>query len=710
MSLKEPENFSPLMASIWADAIIAYWQAANVQHRLDPNQPLDVLDLMPGSGESSLIMLRALEQRMHLLPDFSGNLRYLLVGPKRELLEASRWQAEVQGCLQASRIVPLLWDPDRDDPCLLHPGKRLPWRPINPVAVLAHDGWERLEQKLCAVHYGRLLEANVGKLANCTSPAEEAREWHPLQTGHVNDRLTSVIVSCLSKFNSAPIPLPTGAIAMHERIASLASGGYLILASAPGLVSERQIRLHHFSDLIAHYRGRASMPVNFYLLDEYGKTMGAVSWQSELRPGCAIQVTVGNLSDSSRALSAALAFLKSGDACDAPSLVEAARAVASTRSGNRLNVLLALLRRAQYDPAVFSAAAFAIVDDLRDNPRVERTAWAEALERTWLNHLPVMHKPALHRKLAPAAMRVSAWHLARQVLVRGMRVHGEHVLDLAHLAWCEMRTGHGAKALELIERAAALDDTDATVQEVMQAVKGKTLRWNGGWSTSISSQRLPISLEPLDVGHAEALWHQYRDPQIAFMTGLQSLTTLDATRKWILEHVADPGRKPYALMHSEHGFVGYVCLSVTAQEAYFCFWIGVDFQGARLSVEAACLLCALAKRQGVTHVFTSAYKDNARSLGALVRSGFSRLDIHALAPENDRIFFFLNLTDTPVADPGSLLVSYYEREKLPLYFPGQERRQEADQAVARRANEDKADDSRAVQLSEQKKEKPSCPP
>nr|WP_314623057.1 GNAT family N-acetyltransferase [uncultured Noviherbaspirillum sp.] len=702
MSTKEPENFSPLMASVWADAVIAYWQAANVQQALDPDQPLDVLDLMPGSGESSLIMLRALAQRLHLLPDFVGALRYLLVGPSRALLDASRWQPEVRACLQANKIVPLLWDPGRDDPCLLHPGKRLPWRPINPVAVLAHDGWERLEQRLCAVHYGRLLEAKVGNLANCTSPAEEAREWHPLQTGHVNDRLTSLIKSCLSKFNSAPIPLPMGAIAMHERIASLASSGYLILASAPGLVSERQIRLHHFSDLIAHYRSRAAMPVNFYLLDEYGKTMGAISWQSELRPGCAVQLTVGNLPDPSRALSAALAFLKSGDACDAPSLVEAARAVASMRSGSRLNVLLALIRRAQYDPAVFNAAAFAIVDDLRSNPRVERTAWSEALERIWLNHLPVAHRPALHRKLAPAAMRVGAWRLARQVLTRGMEVHGEHALDLAHLAWCEMRTGHGTKALGLIKRAAALDASDATVQEVMHAVTAKVLGWNGGWSTSVSSQRLPISLEPLDVGHAEALSHQYRDPQIAFMTGLQSLTTLEATRKWIIEHVAEPGRKPYALMHSEHGFVGYVCLSVTAQEAYFCFWIGVDFQGERLSVEAACLLCALAKCQGVAHVFTSAYKDNARSLGALMRSGFSRLDIHALAPENDRIFFFLNLTDTPVADPASLLFSYYESEKLPLYFPGQEQRQAADQAVARLANEAKADHSEALRLPEQK--------
>jgi RimJ/RimL family protein N-acetyltransferase len=367
--------------------------------------------------------------------------------------------------------------------------------------------------------------------------------------------------------------------------------------------------------------------------------------------------------------------------------VDAARAIASTRLDSRLDALLALLRRAEYDPAVFSAGASAIVDDLRNKPQVARTPWTEALAHTWANHLPTAHKQALHRRLAPAAMRVSAWSLARRVLARGLQVHGDHALDLAHLAWCEMRTGHGAKALVLIKRAATLDGNDPTVREVMQTVKEKVLGWNGGWNASLPSERLPLSLEPLDVGHAEAFWYQYRDPQIAFMTGLQSLSTLEATRSWIREHVRDPGRKPYALMHKEHGFVGYACLSVTAHEAYFCFWIGADFQGEGFSVESAKLLCGLALRQGVTHIFTSAYQDNARSLGALERSGFCRIDIHALPPDNDRIFFFLNLSNVPVPDPASLLVSYYEREKLPLYFTGQEERQEADRAAARSASD-----------------------
>ncbi len=38
-----------------------------------------------------------------------------------------------------------------------------------------------------------------------------------------------------------------------------------------------------------------------------------------------------------------------------------------------------------------------------------------------------------------------------------------------------------------------------------------------------------------------------------------------------------------------------------------------------------------------------------------------------------------------MSDPVLNLAAYYEQEKLPLYFPGQESRQEADRIAAKRA-------------------------
>ena len=687
--LPTPDEFGPLMASAWADASFAYWRKSLLEGRLQPEQPLDVLDLMPGNGEAVWQLLQALERRIAKASEFTGGIRYLMVAPRRDLLDPLRNRPEFESYISAGILVPVLWDPDRGDPCMLSPTMRLRWIPANPVVVVAHDFWTHLEQRLCAVHYGKLLEADVSRLAQCKTPAEEAIEWKPAQPDLAGVRLDQIIREYLLKFNSAPMPLPTGAIKLIERIALLAPRGYLIVATAPGLISERHIRLFHFSDLLAHYRRHMAMPVNFYLLGENCARFGAKSWQSEIRPGMAVQLIAGNLPQATHYLAAAAQEIEAIGLCDANSLVEVMRVVSAKRVESKLDILLALLRQSAYDFKVFNAGAAGLIDAMKNKPNYDRSSWVQAFSRIWFNYLPSPQACPLHRTLAPACMRLSAWALARKMLLRGIEVYGENALDLAHMAWCEMRTGALTAAYALAKRASTIDGTDSTVREVMSTIGAKISAMRGGWLETIPSETLPLVLEPLDIGHADAFSHQYRDPQIAVMTGLQTLLTVDATRTWIASHIAERGRKPYAVIHRDHGLIGYACLSVTNSEAYFCFWIGTDFQGAGFSAEVARVLCAFAGRQGVKHIYTSAYQDNARSIASLQRSGFQRLNARALPPESDRIFFFLNLDSIPVDDPSVQLAAYYENEKLPLYFPGQESRQSADRLATQIDSDDR---------------------
>jgi RimJ/RimL family protein N-acetyltransferase len=334
----------------------------------------------------------------------------------------------------------------------------------------------------------------------------------------------------------------------------------------------------------------------------------------------------------------------------------------------RLNTMLALLRQSEHDPDVFCAAGDTLLDALHATPDCNREAWSEALEQVWLNHLAAPEAAALHRQLAPAAMQVGDWALARRTLRRGMAIHGENANDLAHLAWVEARTGGIVDAERIARRALALEPESRMAREVVTRIGARLAARNGQWDVAIRHRSLPLVLEPLDVSHAEALLHQYRDPQIAVMTGLQPLATLEDARKWIGEHVDEPGRRAYAVMHADHGFVGYVCLSVSARESYFCFWVGVDFQGRRFAGEAARMACGFARERGINTIFTSAYDDNARSIRALERIGFIPLAVRALPPENDRLFLFMRTGCDTGGDPVAELIDYYEREKLPISF------------------------------------------
>jgi RimJ/RimL family protein N-acetyltransferase len=166
------------------------------------------------------------------------------------------------------------------------------------------------------------------------------------------------------------------------------------------------------------------------------------------------------------------------------------------------------------------------------------------------------------------------------------------------------------------------------------------------------------------------------------MTGLPALNTLDEVRRWIQSQPDELGRVNFAVMHADWGFVGFINLAVSAHAAFFCFWTGVDFQGAGFATAAGRLACAYAATIGVPIMLTSAYKDNHRSTRALSRIGFTPLSIRALPPDQDRIFFSLIDPTAGPVDSNRELVDYYAREKLPLQFEGYEASGHPQQPVA----------------------------
>lgn len=216
----------------------------------------------------------------------------------------------------------------------------------------------------------------------------------------------------------------------------------------------------------------------------------------------------------------------------------------------------------------------------------------------------------------------------------------------------------------------ALDPGLALAVEVASRIESRLASWNATWRVAVQHETLPIAIEPLDLSHAEALLYQYRDPQIAVMVGLPALTTIEKVREWIVEQDTEKGRINFAVMHRDHGFVGYVNLAVSAHASYFCFWTGVDFQGHGFATAAGRLACQLAKKQGIHVMLTAAYVDNARSIRALRHLGFVEIPIRALPPDHDRLFFYLpEQSAEPVDSIVTELIDYYVRENLPLYFP-----------------------------------------
>ena len=425
-----------------------------------------------------------------------------------------------------------------------------------------------------------------------------------------------------------------------------------------------------FSRLCDELNQNKTLPVNFHLLNYRLQELGCSVQNIQPQPQEVLQLALGRHSESGVRLKRLASIPSSNRIEHVPSLIEATRALGTAHV---LSVRLSLLKLSEFDIDVFltgDRALTAALANANNDGTLDRGTWKDVLQRVWLNYLPHATTEKLHQRIAPAAMHCGDWALAKEALKFGMGFFGEDASDLANLAWCENRTGNAARALELAEQALKIDDTHPLVLEVHKRIVQRLALRDDQWKRVLIDSESQLVLEPLDKSHAEAFFYQYRDPQIAIMTGLPALKSIEETRRWIEEQEHDVGKVNYAIMLADEGFVGFINLAVSEHAAFFCFWAGVDFQGRALASTAGRVVCRYAEKLGVPIMLTSAFIDNKRSIRSLTRMGFQELSIRALAPDNDRIFFIL-------ADPKALnevngakeLVDYYAREKLSLKFP-----------------------------------------
>ena len=665
-----PAAFGTAVAAEIARLVAAYWQDGRKHAEVNPARPIDVIDLAPGEGCNGHQLIRALQVATRHVSGM--RFRYLPVVPGDAWISRASAAPEMQAYRQQGWLLPLTGSPDA--PARLVADGR-PYECDNPVVILAHDGWGRLSQRLLAVHYGKLLEADLELIREQQAGTSERPDWRPAEAGLQSGAFASVFTRYLDEFNSTPICYPEGAIDAVRRWRRVARHGYLLLATGTGMASELRMRLHTFPDLVSAYRDDGRLPVHYGLLAHWTRLHGAATVEQDLPGGQAMQIVM-EAADGSHARLAALA--ESFDAAIYGRQSLMADAMRSVGGANKLEHLRQLLRLSGHDPVLLADMGRELALGFSRTMDFDRVGWRKTLDEVWANFLPELSTISLHDRLANAAMHCGHWPLAREALLRGMRHHGASATDLANLAWCEMRTGQLAAGLSLVREALASDPGNALAQQVMTRMQERLSRRDNAWLVELRDEDLSLTLEPLDLSHADAYFIQYRDPQIAIMTGLPQLKSVEETREWIKAAPDERGRVSFAVMHRDHGFVAYVNLAVSAHAAFFCFWTGVDFQGKGFATAASRLVFRHAAAMGVPLMLTSAYKDNRRSIRALERLGFVRIPSQALPPDQDRVFFVLADPRVGEFDAHQELVDYYRREGLPLKFAGDEKDTDTD--------------------------------
>jgi RimJ/RimL family protein N-acetyltransferase len=658
-----PGFFGPAVADQLAALIVRHWRELIRRGEYDDTHPFDIIDLCPGSGDSGTLLCAAINRRIQGLTQI--RFRYLPVIPvSNSDSDISRLVAKLPGV-----ICKLLWDVLEPDSQPFLFGHVEPYRPGNATVLLAHDAWSQLPQELYAVHYGKLLRANLSLIKSGERKTEQQDLWTNADPANWGERLSSMLGHYLCELNSSPVVFSALAFSILSKVFELSNQHSLVISVSDGHSLEMRLRLTSFAQIIEAYRSSSKLPVNFQLLAAWVRASGGEVIDIPVSGSLNLQLKMVSPNAAQQRLQTIVRCVDSALFSSAHHLVEVCKNLNSSVS---LEARLNLLQLSRHDPEVFAVLDRDIVNRLSKNIDIDQDAFRRSIERVWENHRMYPSNALLHRRIATFAMHCNHWGLARTVLKSALQETGNNSEDFANLAWCEIRTGHLDLGKSLVDQALALDPKNTLALEVERRISPRFGARDARWMVALQHPTLPLTLEPLDESHAEAYWRQYRDPQIAVMTGLPALNTLDEVRRWIQSQPDEQGRVNFAVMHADWGFVGFINLAVSAHAAFFCFWTGIDFQGAGFATAAGRLACAHAATLGVPVMLTSAYKDNHRSTRALSRIGFVPLSIRALPPDQDRIFFSLIDSSAGQVDSHRELVDYYVREKLPLQFEGYE--------------------------------------
>ncbi|CAB3770177.1 GNAT family N-acetyltransferase [Paraburkholderia humisilvae] len=665
---------TPALATAWADAIVCYWEGELADGRIRTDRPIYLLDLAPAYGRLAWLMLQALEER--LPGSAAAMLDFRYVACEDEEGDAMEEKTQENAHRKAHRKVHGAWT-------RLAAKRRFTfarWRgtvgsalliadtelaissAANPVVLLAPGLFERQPSRLFAAHRGKWMQGCYTREPGASSSGEQlddalSCEWHEMRTGAMDASCEPLAVHYIAHLPSAAVLLPAVTFAMLDALSRFCGrAGYLLLATAHGVCTERQLRTNALWPSSARLHQDAPQPVNFHALAMYHQTKGAAVYARQLADhGLVAYAAWWRPSEPppERCMATLRTCLDAHHPDDSAHLAASAEALAEVAPPE---ALLALLRLSRHDARVLGR----LISGYGDRPLCltdsELHAWRAAVFSVWQRHAPGVLDPMLDRQLGLLAMRVGNWGLASEIFRTGLMHNADDVAAHYYLARCLVVTGYLNDAITHAATALALDPTHRACVALCRLLRRRDASWRSlrAYQSSLARDR-DLCIEPLCSGHVDALLdHLLSDPHIALMANLPDMTNRQQVLEWLDGESHEAGRCSYAVVQADQGPIGVVSYRRVASAAYFYFWVGAGVQGAGLGSRAARLLLAQAEAAGVTDMFTSTFVDNIRSSRALVRVGFEPLVVEAA---DDRVSYF----HASLVDRGASIGDFIEQ-------------------------------------------------
>ncbi len=489
---------TPILAAEWADTVFTLLRDFSRQGLLNPEHPIDVYELGPGTGRHAYLLLRELERledETRVLHPNGFRLRLQLAELGAKGLQALKGHPQLQPYLDSDRLRLNQFDIGTEAIPRPWPEGETSWGVSpNPVFVIANYVLDSLPYDVVRYRGEERAIGHATVSVKGLTEDQEARSLSdlgekidltfsfPLEVAEFASDEWNQVLSHYDHFDDTHVPFPTGAMAFLERMRGWSEVACVLLAADKSFIEIDQLKGLEEPELVPH-GGGFSFNANLHAMSCLVELWGGKAWNTSPRDGTmelshlVFPATGQTFPQPFLEMEFRFRRLQSFHAVDRFRIKESVEEMVRRP---RLRLSVDLLRLSGHDPQVlYELSDYLLIGlDQEDTEDETENELGSVLERCLDMVFPVGDDTDMAFEVGRVAYRLELYELAERAFLLSIAQFGEDPKALFNLGlgwyyrhrW-EEAEGAFARALELDPE---YDDAESWLKKSGQRARGTT--------------------------------------------------------------------------------------------------------------------------------------------------------------------------------------------------------------------------------------------